>query len=623
MALEQVKGFNLAQVIEFYGKNSRTRDRTFLMYYDDEGIMREISYGAFLDYSLVYGRMIHAIRKEKGKLDARRFHVGFFMQNTPESVFLLGGCAFTNSTLVGINNAQMGKQLAVDVKNTDIEVLFVDEIAQPKTNRTFLETLVDAHRQWSLGDLYPGFIIARRRQAQRHPGEIKTIEEMVERYRDQPFSPVPLDENNTGVIIFTSGTTGAPKGIEVLWKKVFDVGAVSTALLRFTEKDVGYVCMPLNHSNSLYLTMMPALLNGAKVMLRRRFSAGNFVEDITRSGATVWNSVGDPVSYVLSRVGPEADYSHLPLRIVISTGTNAANRAAFTRIFGLEIFAEAYGSTEVGAIAMVTPDTPDYSVGRVLGGKDVRILHEDTGAECHVAIVDKDGNIRNFNEAVGEIVVSQASLGNSAFSGYYNLPAESAERVDRHGFYHMGDIGAIEERDGGRYVIFLGRTGTDRLRNKGENFSTASVEEVIRRYPAVLNCAVIGIPRVDSTENDNPVYVLEVADPAAFDIRRFHDYCLRAVPAHALPGYVRLIRDLPRTDTHKIKKSVLMRDFIERTPATDSDESDRLYEIGKDGIREFLTEDFRAEMDRCVDPLIRARFIAATRRGDIFRPAPE
>jgi fatty-acyl-CoA synthase len=618
MTLEQVKGLNVAQVIRFYGTDSRVRERTFLMYYDEEGVLREVSFEAFLHISLEYGRLIHAIREEKGKLNAGRFHVGFFMQNTPESVFLLGGCAFTNSTLVGINNAQVGKQLAADVKNTDVEALFVDEAQQPKTDRTFLETLMEAHRQWDLGDLYPDYVIARRRQPAGHPSEIATIEEMLTRHREHPFSPVPLDENSPGVIIFTSGTTGAPKGIEVLWKKVFDVGAVSTALLRFSEDDVGYVCMPLNHSNSLYLTLMPALLNGAKVLLRRRFSASHFVEDISRSRATVWNCVGDPVRYVLSRVDPRADYSHLPLRIVVSTGTNAANRDAFTRIFGLDIFAEAYGSTEVGALAMVTPETPRYSVGRALPGKDVRILDETTGLECRPAILDPEGNILNFTEAVGEIVVSQESLGASAFSGYYHLPAESAERVDRKGFYHMGDLGAIEERNGARYIIFLGRTGTDRLRNKGENFSAASVEEVIRRHPDVVDCAVIGIPYVDSTENDNPVYVIEATAPAGFDLQGFYDYCVRSVPPHALPGYIRLVSELPRTDTHKIRKSALAKEFIERTPARDADENDTMYMVKGDGIHEFRTSDFHAEMARCVDPVIRARFVAATRRQDIF-----
>ena len=618
MSLDQVTGMNVAQVIEFYGTDPRTRDRTYLMYRDEQGALQEVSFGEFYEHSLRYGAMIQKMRKEKDKLHAPRFHVGFFMQNTPEAVYLLGGCAFTNSTLVGINNAQVGEKLSTDLNKMDIEVVFADEVEQPKTGLTFVESVVDVHERFGLRDLYPRYVIARKRQANNHPPEISTIGDWLAQCKGDEFLPVPLDEDGAGVIIFTSGTTGAPKGIEVMWKKLVDVGVGFTSLLNYSENDVGYICMPLNHSNSLYINLTSSLINGAKVLLRRRFSASNFVKDIREAGVTVWNSVGDPVMYVLSTVGRDADYANLPLRTVVSTGTNAANRAAFTRIFGLEIFAEAYGSTEVGAVALVTPDTPDYSVGRVIPGKDVKVMNESTGKECEPPVVDEGGNIRNFDRAVGEIVVNQESLGDSAFSGYYNLPEESAEKVDEKGYYRMGDLGTLQEKNSEQYVIFLGRTGTDRLRTKGENFSTTFVEEIIIQYAGVQNCAVIGIPFVNSTENDNPIYVLEVEDPSGFDLNKFHAYCQKEIPQYALPGFIRLIPELPRTDTRKVRKPALMYDFIERTPEKDADKQDLLYVIVQGKIKAFNTQEYQREMAKCTDPAVRARFQAVTRRQDIF-----
>ncbi len=618
MALDQVKGMNVAQIIKFYGTNPRALNRTFLMYRDDDGILREVSFADFYNISLKYAAMIHQIREDRGQLDAPRFHVAFFMQNTPEAVYLFGGCAFTNSTLVGINNAQVGEKLATDLNKMDIEVVFADEVEQPKTGRTFVESVIDVHGRFGLGDLYPRYLIGRRSQTRNHPPEVATIGDWLAKCKAKAFSPVSLDENTTGVIIFTSGTTGAPKGIEVKWKKLIDVGVGFTTLLNYSEDDVGYVCMPLNHSNSMFINLMSSLLNGAKLLLRRRFSASNFVRDISEAGATVWNSVGDPVMYVLATIGPDADYADLPLRTVVSTGTNAANRAAFTRIFGLEIFAEAYGSTEVGALALVTPDTPEYSVGKIIPGKNVKVIDESTGKECEPPLMDKNGNILNFDKAVGELVVSQESLGDSAFSGYYNLPAENAEKVNENGYYHMGDLGAVEEKNNEQYVIFLGRTGTDRLRTKGENFSTTFVEEIIMRYPGMQNCAVIGIPFVDSTENDNPIYVLEMEDPIGFDLAKFYSYCREEIPQYALPGFIRLIPELPRTDTRKVRKPALMYDFIERTPEKDADERDRLYVVGPGGVKAFETPDYQREMAKCNDVAVRARFMAATKRQDIF-----
>jgi len=618
MALDEVKGMNIAQVIEYRGSHPDSKDRTFFMYYDDEGELQEVSFSHFLKMSLAYARVIHHLKRQQGRGEDARFHVGFYMQNTPEVVFAFGGCAFTNSTLVGINNAQVGQHLAVDAKNMDVDVLFVDEVDQPKSGRTFLESVKEAHELYDLSGLYPQYVIARKRQARHHPTQVATIAEMLEISGHKDFRPTPLDKERAGVIIFTSGTTGAPKGIEVSWKKVFDVGAMSTAILNYTENDVSYVCMPLNHSNSLYLSFMPALLNGAKLLLRRRFSASNFVGDIERVGATVWNSVGDPVMYVLNTVGEAADYAHLPLRTVVSTGTNAHNRKAFTRIFGLDIFTEAFGSTEVGAIATVTPDTPEYCVGKYLPGKEIKILDEFTGAEMELAQVDETGRILNFDRAVGEIVVSQASLGDSAFTGYYHMPEESARRVDEAGFYHMGDLGAAVEIAGSRYIMFLGRTGTDRLRSKGENFSTASVEEIVLGYEGVINCVVIGIPHFDSTENDNPIYIVEVERPARFGADAFYAYCRAHISPYALPGFIRLVSELPKTDTQKVQKPVLLHEFIERTPARDADEDDIIYGVQEGVLQPFGTEDYRRAMGTCADPMVRSRFVAVTKREDLF-----
>ncbi len=83
---------------------------------------------------------------------------------------------------------------------------------------------------------------------------------------------------------------------------------------------------------------------------------------------------------------------------------------------------------------------------------------------------------------------------------------------------------------------FLGRTGADRLRTKGENFAANFVEEILKRHPCVQNCAVIGIPFVDSTENDNPIYVLELEDPKGFDLDEFYGYCQKEIPSYALAG---------------------------------------------------------------------------------------
>ena len=209
--------------------------------------------------------------------------------------------------------------------------------------------------------------------------------------------------------------------------------------------------MPLAHSNSMYLNYMSALISGATIGLRARFSAGKFVSDIYRCGATVWNCVGKPVTYILSTIG-DADYSDSPLRITVSTGATADEQDRFTRIFGLDSFVEAYGQTETGAITVKTADSARDSAGKRNPSRPLLILDETCG---------KDG----FREAlergaVGEIAVDNDALGDSAFRGYYRNEAATGSKLYTHKdgrtYYLTGDLGKIDEQDN---LFFMGRMG--------------------------------------------------------------------------------------------------------------------------------------------------------------------
>lgn len=390
---------DFSSLIVRLGTDPATRDWVFMLNREDDGGLREYTYGEFFRASLEYGNMIGCMRDALGRSGEDRFHVGAFMQNRPEFLFALAGCAFTNSTLVGINNAQVGEKLAFDINNIDIDVLIADDCCQPGTDLSFAEKVLEAGRRFGFRNLESDRVFS----AGCARGGAAAVDGLLDGYRDSlaGFTVKRLEPERPAVIIFTSGTTGAPKGIEVTWQKLIDVGVSSTRILGYTQRDVGYVCMPLNHSNSLYLNVMPALLNGARIMLRRRFSSSNFVKDITDSGATVWNSVGDPVHYVLSYLRESTrnpDFSHLPLRTVISTGTNSTDRKAFTKLFGLDIFTEVYGSTEAGVVAAVDEATPDHSVGKLI--RDVRILLEGEGArEARPAAVDPKGGISNLEDS--------------------------------------------------------------------------------------------------------------------------------------------------------------------------------------------------------------------------------
>ncbi len=604
MTLEEVLGMNVAQVIEHHGTDANFRDRVFLTFRDDDGELQQVTFGDYFERSVEYGALFSEMREEQG--NPERFHVGTFMQNTPEFLYAFGGCALTGSTLVGINASQVGEGLAFDIRNIGLNVLVADNVVQEpkKSPNTFLENVLAVVGD-GLGSLVYENILAREYNdaVVDVTTEIQSIQDEVD-----AFVPRNLNPESPGVIIFTSGTTGAPKGIEVSWSKLFDVGVTATNILGYTEDDVGYVCMPLNHSNSLYLNVMPALLHGASIFLRRRFSSSKFASDVSDNGCTIFNCVGDPVQYVLNVEG-DADHSDSPLRAVISTGTNAVNRARITKMFGLETgFIEIYGSTEVGAVTAVDANTPDWSVGRLL--KDVRILNENSGELCDLANI-VEGRITNLSASAGEVIVSMESLGASAFSGYFNLPEKSAERlieIDGKKFYRMGDLGAIADVGGVKYLNFLGRTG-DWIRYKGENFAPVDVEKVLDGLVGVVNSAVIGVPQMEGKEDD-PMYVLEVDED--FELANILDVCRESLAHYQQPRFVRVVESLPMTSTMKVQKSPLKREIY------DPSVSGVVYEVTSDGFEVVSENRFREELALCKDSSNKDRLIAYTGREDLF-----
>jgi acyl-CoA synthetase (AMP-forming)/AMP-acid ligase II len=246
-------------------------------------------------------------------------------------------------------------------------------------------------------------------------------------------------------------------------------------------------------------------------------------------------------------------------------------------------------------------------------------VSEATGLECELARVDETGRILNLAAAAGEIVVSQESLAASAFTGYYKLPGENAKKIlslDGKDFYRMGDLGAVAEKDGARYLVFLGRTG-DWIRFKGENWAPVDAEKVVGRYEGVTNAGIIGVPQAKGREDD-PMYVIETADPGAFEVGPFYAYCRECLPHYMLPRFIRVVRSVPMTDTMKLRKSVLKGEFYFRAQESDKSTHDLIYVIEDGAPRRFLSADFQAELARFTDPTNRDTLQAYTKRTDLF-----
>lgn len=525
------------------GTEPDTADRRFLQFGD-----LTLTYAEFYAECVRYAHLF-AARRKPGP-----FHVGVMMQNYPEFIFAFGGAALSGAVLVGVNYTFFGEALQRDITYTDCQLLLTEPQYVP-----VLADVVDG-----CAGLRPQDVLVTTRGAagtadEPHPGWCRLDEALDDAYdaagaNAEGAPAIRVAPEDPLMIVFTSGTTGAPKGILGSHKKYCFVGSIAYRL-RFGAADVAYFSQPLFHSNSIYLGVMPALTAGAGIAFRPKFSSSNWLKDVRRYGATSCSYVGKTLSYLLETAPTAQDRDHR-LRVLVGNGASTATRQQFLERFGPDEIVELYGSTEGAISTFRRPGDPPDSVGRA--PDDVRILGE-SGAECADGVSDATGNLTNAADCVGQIV-RVGSVG--SFEGYYKNAQATADKV-RDGNYWSGDLGHIEvhEVDGApvRFLFFDGRT-SDWIRYNGENFPTEPIEWLLEASAAVSACVVYGVP---NAHGDDDVMAALVLQPGvAFEPAAFLAY-LTAHPNYLdlwIPQYVRILRDPPWTPTHKLQTRLLQRE---------------------------------------------------------------
>ncbi|MFC7494006.1 MULTISPECIES: long-chain-fatty-acid--CoA ligase [unclassified Nocardioides] len=446
-------------------------------------------------------------------------HVGVLLENVPEFAFLLGGAALGGSVVVGLNPTRRGAALAADVRRADVQVVVTDA----------------AHADL-LADVDVPVL----------PLECPDWGALLDEHAEAAVPDVEVGPDDLMMLIFTSGTSGDPKAVNVTQAKVALPGQFLSERFGLGPRDVAYVSMPMFHSNAIMAGWGPALAAGATVALARRFSASGFLPDVRRYAATYANYVGKPLTYIMAT--PERpDDADNPLRLVFGNEANDRDIDAFGRRFGC-VVVDSYSSTENAVIVQRVPEMPPGSLGRPLDG--VRVLDPETMAETPDAVFDESGSLLNAEEATGELV---NTTGAGAFAGYYKDPDAEAERM-RGGMYWSGDL-AYRDADG--FVYFAGRIA-DWLRVDGENLAAAPIERVLLRHPSVSEAAVYAVP--DEAVGDQVMAALVVHD--GLEPEGFEEF-LAGQPdlsTKAWPRYVRLVSTLPRTATNKVLKRTLAAD---------------------------------------------------------------
>jgi fatty-acyl-CoA synthase len=503
---------------------------------------------------------------------SRPFHVGVLMDNLPAFVFAEFGCALAGATLVGLNPTRTGAFLARDVGYSDCQIVVVEDRYADQL-RTALETDPTSHTT---------VLVAESRAALPAPAWRGLEDALAAVPADDP--QVAVESSDLLMIIFTSGTTKAPKGVLNSHGRLMLLGwGASVHMCQFQPGDCVYCAMPLFHANAQVLAVIPALAAGGSLALARRFSKTSFLSDLRRYHATLFNYVGSPFAYIMDTpVRP--DDADNPLRLAYGNEAPRQYIEAFAQRFGCEVI-DGYGASEVGVGFARDKTDPPRSLGRAAG---VKIINEQ-GQECPPARFDAHGRLLNADDAVGEIVNTGGAF---LFEGYYK-DEESTRQRTRNGWFYTGDLGYTDS-DG--FVYFAGRDA-EWLRVGGENFLGRPIEDILVRFPDVQLASVYAVP--DPEAGDQVMATLKLQSGATFEPAAFAAFVDNQpdLAPRWRPTFVRVAHDVATTHTNKVLKRVLRREkfLIDRI-------ADPVYwrPRGADAFRPFTADDL-ADLRRRFD----------------------
>jgi long-chain acyl-CoA synthetase len=349
---------------------------------------------------------------------------------------------------------------------------------------------------------------------------------------DPAFEVEDRAADDTAVILYTSGTTGTPKGAELTHANLTSNVAAVVALHSFADTDVLLGALPLFHSFGQTCSMNAAVASGATLSLIPRFDAERALEIIERDGVTVFQGV--PTMYSALLHHPRRDeFDASTLRECVSGGASLPGELlrGFEQAFACKLL-EGYGLSETSPVA--SSNRPDRerrpgSVGMPIDGVEMRILDAE-GAEVAVG-------------SRGEIVIR----GPNVMKGYWGRPDATAE-VIRDGWFHTGDVGVMDE-DGYFFIV-------DRLKDMiirgGYNVYPREIEEVLYEHPAVREVAVVGVPHPELGEEVAAAVALK--DGVAADEAELREFVKARVAPYKYPRRISFFRDLPKGPSGKIVK---------------------------------------------------------------------
>jgi long-chain acyl-CoA synthetase len=450
---------------------------------------------------------VSAMLKSKGVGPGDR--VGIMLPNVPYFPAVYYGVLRAGAVVVPMNVLLKAREVGFYLSDPQVKVLFAWH--------GFLEAAEAGARD--AGDVE---VVAVK------PGEIEGLI-----FAHEPDESVAeVDGDDTAVILYTSGTTGKPKGAELTHDNLRSNVAVAVGLFEMGVGDVIFGGLPLFHSFGQTCTMNAAICCGACVTLLPRFDAGKALEILERDACTVFEGV--PTMYGALLHHPDRkDFDVSRLRVCASGGASLPVEVlhGFEECFGCKIL-EGYGLSETSPIASFNHPDRERKPGSI--GTPIK--------GCEMKLVDDDGNEVAPGE-IGEILIK----GTNVMKGYLNHPDATAAAI-KDGWFATGDMAKVDE-DG--YYFIVDRKKELIIRG-GYNVYPREIEEVLYEHAAVREAAVVGVPHDELGEEVGAAIALK--DGAEVEIEELRAFVKEQVAAYKYPRHIWFVDELPKGPTGKILK---------------------------------------------------------------------
>lgn len=344
-------------------------------------------------------------------------------------------------------------------------------------------------------------------------------------------------------IMYTSGTTGDPKGVMIRHSRFINVAKGGELVFGYRYDDRPYTGLSLTHGNAQFITLAPSLMMGLRAVFSRKFTKSRLWDVVRKYGCTTFSLLGGMATAIYSEpVKP--DDGENPVRFVVSAGMPQVIWEAFVRRYNVQI-CEFYGAIEGGMAINPVGEGPVGSCGRVAPGLIAKVV-DDSGVEVP-------------SNTPGEICFRPAD-GSDAVVEYFNNPRAAAEKTEG-GWLLMGDMVTMDDEG---WVFFQYRKGGG-IRRNGDFINPAFLDKTIAEHHSVADVAVFGVPSASGAPGEMDVVAAVVPMPgSAIDPQAVFGWCRDKVESNMVPTYLMVIPEIPKTASEKVQPRFLVQMFRDK-----------------------------------------------------------